>query len=218
VDSQNPMKDVPYPKGPSGQDQLQFAVQDRGDDPAAATADQHLVDRCLAGDERAWEKLYQDCHPQLLRAIKLLLGPDAGDFHLVDEMAARVWYALLRDGGRLLASYDVERDSRLSAFLMGLARIEIMRHMRSERRRRSYEFIGGRRILAEGRVPDWQVAAMMEEFSSTLSPQEKRFMEEFLLDPPQPSASAEPDQLSPSSVWQRRHRIRLKLKAFFEDQ
>lgn len=179
--------------------------------------DQRLVERCLADDEPAWEQLYRECHPQLLRAIKLLLGRDAGDAHLVDEMAARVWYTLLRNGGRLLASYDAERDARLGAFLMGLARIEIMRHMRSERRRRSYEFLGGQQALAEGRIPDWQVITMMDEFSSTLTPQEKRFMEQFLLDDPEMETGADVEELSASSIWQRRHRIRRKLKAFFED-
>ena len=178
---------------------------------------QRLVERCLSGDERAWEQLYRECHPPLLRAIKLLLGPDAADIHLADEMAARVWYALLRDGGRLLVSYDAERDSSLSAFLMGLARIEIMRHLRSERRRRSYEFIGGRRILAEGRVPDWQVAVMMDEFSSTLTAQERCFMEKFLLEAPEAEPSTDQGELSANSIWQRRHRIRRKLKAFFDD-
>lgn len=196
------------------------ASQRAGRDGSAtdeARRHQRLVERCLSGDERAWERLYRECHPPLFRAIKLLLGSDAGDIHLADEMAARVWYALLRDGGRLLASYDPERDSGLSAFLMGLARIEIMRHLRSERRRRSYEFIGGRRILAEGRVPDWQVAAMMDEFSSTLTAQERRFMEKFLLDTPETEVSGDQGESSAASIWQRRHRIRRKLQAFFDD-
>ncbi len=194
------------------------AVRETPEDRAGTPADRHLVDRCLAGDQRAWERLYRKWHPQLLRVIRLLLGADAKDVHLVDEMAARVWYALLRDGSRLLASYDADRDSCLGAFLMGLARIEIMRHLRSERRRRSHEFIGGRRILAEGRIPDWQVTAMMEEFSSTLTPQERRFMNDFLLETSEPLSDTNAGQLSPSSIWQRRHRIRLKLKAFFENR
>jgi DNA-directed RNA polymerase specialized sigma24 family protein len=217
VDTPNSKKDMSDPSWPLSEQQLQPPVPASGEDLAGALADQRLVERCLAGDERAWEQLYQECHPRLVRAIKLLLGPDAGDSHLVDEMAARVWYALLRDGGRLLASYDVERDARLGAFLMGLARIEIMRHTRSERRRRSYEFIGGRRILAEGRVPEWQVATMMEEFSASLNSQERRFLEEFLLDAPQTEDGEEIGPISPSSIWQRRHRLREKLKAFFSD-
>lgn len=189
-----------------------------GDHTDAARADQRLVKRCLAGEEKAWEQLYRQCHPQLVRAVKLLLGSDAGDVHLVDEMAARVWYALLRDGSRLLASYDADRDSRLSAFLMGLARIEIMRHMRSERRRRSHEFNGGRRTLAQGRVADWQVRTMIEEFRATLTPLERAFMEEFLLDAADPEGDGDGKEVPASSVWQRRHRLRLKLQEFLDHQ
>ncbi len=172
----------------------------------------------MAGEEPAWEQLYQQYHPQLVIAVKLLLGQDAGDLHLVDEMAARVWYTLLRDGGRLLASYDAERDSGLSAFLMGMARIEILRYMRAERRRRSYELIGGRKILAEGRVPDWELATMMDEFTSMLTSQELEFMERFLLDEPGPEADADVVELPATSVWQRRHRLRLKLQTYLDRQ
>ncbi|MHC4176581.1 MAG: hypothetical protein ACYSWU_03695 [Planctomycetota bacterium] len=133
-------------------------------------------------------------------------------------MAARVWYALLRDGGRLLAGYDADRDSGLSAFLMGLARIEIMRHVRAEHRRRSHELIGGRKRLAEGRVPDWQLATMMDEFTSTLTAQEVGFMERFLLDAAETEGDEEVEELAATSIWQRRRRLRLKLQAFLDRQ
>ena len=215
--SQNPsIEPPPDPKAASAKGTSR--KQAGGDIPSRGEArlDQRLAERCLAGNERAWEQLYQQCHPPLLRAVKLLLGQDAGDVHLVDEMAARVWYTLLRDGGRLLASYDADRDSNLNAFLMGMARIEIMRHMRAERRRRSYELIGGRKILAEGRVPDWQLANMMDEFTSTLTPPELEFMERFLLDAPGSEADADVAEIPATSVWQRRHRLRLKLQAYLD--
>ena len=215
--SQNPsIEPSPGPEASSAKGASR--KQTGGDIPSRdeARLDQRLAERCLAGDERAWEQIYQQCHPPLLRAVKLLLGQDAGDIHLVDEMAARVWYTLLRDGGRLLASYDATRDSNLNAFLMGMARIEIMRHMRAERRRRSYELIGGRKILAEGRVPDWQLANMMDEFTSTLTPPELEFMERFLLDAPGSEADADVAEIPATSVWQRRHRLRLKLQAYLD--
>lgn len=218
MDSHNSIEDVSGPKLPSGQRQHKSGFRESRASKDRARADQRLAERCLAGDEMAWERLYQRCHPQLLRAIKLLLGKDAGDLHLVDEMAARVWYTLLRDDGRLLASYDAERDSGLSAFLMGMARIEILRYVRSERRRRSYELIGGRRVLAEGRVPDWELAAMMDEFTSMLSPPELEFMERFLLFAPGTEADADAVEIPATSVWQRRHRLRLKLQIYLDHQ
>jgi len=97
-------------------------------------ADQALIDRCLDGEEKAWEQLYLQFHSRLVEAIKFLLGTEGQKVHLVDEIAARVWYALLRDDAKLLARFDVARNCRLDAFLMGIARMEILRYFRSERR------------------------------------------------------------------------------------
>ena len=114
-----------------------------------ALTDRQLVEKCLKGDQQQWEKLYHQCQPRLRNAIEILLGLNSPDKYLVDEISARVWHALLRDECRLLALYDPQRDSTLDAFLMGLARIEIMRHNRAERRRQSHELIRGRRKLEE---------------------------------------------------------------------
>ena len=179
--------------------------------------DGQMVDRCLAGDERAWERLYGECHPRLRKAIGLLLRADAGGVHTVEEIAARVWYALLRDDFRLLKAYDADRDSTLYSFLMGLARIEILRYTRSERRRRSYEMLGGRTRLEEQRVSEGQVASLIDEFASTLTPGQREFMDLFVTG----RAENKPDSglmgLSETSIRARRHRIRRKLNNFLEN-
>ncbi|OHB66336.1 MAG: hypothetical protein A2V70_10060 [Planctomycetes bacterium RBG_13_63_9] len=217
--SKKPKSDTPADVDAApAQEEPRGGVAEASSARRAARADQRLVEQCLAGDERAWEQLYRQHHRRLLEAIKLLLGPEAADVHLVDEIAARVWYALLRDDGQLLARYDAERDSRLQAFLMGLARIEIMRHARSERRRKSREFTGGRRSLEQRRISHWQVSIMMNEFASTLTPREQDFMEKYLLSSPDTEEGEEPADLSLSNIWQQRHRIRSKLKAFFRNR
>ena len=118
-----------------------------------AADDRLLVDQCLTGDETAWEKLYYRCHPALIKAIRYLLGNDNRDPNLVEEIAARVWYILLRNDGELLGRFDPDRDCRLQAYLIGFARNEILQYLRSERRRRSHEATGGRLLLA-GPGPD----------------------------------------------------------------
>lgn len=193
---------------------------ERGGDasPRRRTLVEHeVVQRCLAGDERAWEKLYRRCHPRLRKAIELLLGVEASDGHVIEEIASRVWYALWKDDHRLLAAYDADRDSALDSFLMGLARIEILRYTRSERRRHSHEMSGGRKRLEEERVSDWQLATMMDEFSATLTPGERAFMERFLTVPVDGQADAELENLPPTTVWTRRYRIRRKLNRFLEN-
>ena len=186
-------------------------------DNRGAFADAQMVQQCLAGDQQAWEQLYHRCHPRLMEAVRFLLGSDGRDGHLVEEIAARVWYCLLQDDARLLAQYDATRQCRLGVFLVGLARIEIMQHMRAERRRRSRELTGGRRWLKRARSSERQMAGMMAEFAATLTSQEREFLETFLLELPAADVEEDQEELSATSIWQRRHRIRFKLQEFLRD-
>ena len=76
---------------------------------AGLSADAALASRCLAGDVAAWEELYAQCHEPLLVSIRVMLGPQSADASLVDEIAARVWYALVAKDGELLARYKPSR-------------------------------------------------------------------------------------------------------------
>ena len=69
-------------------------------------ADRQLVDRCLAGEVAAWEEFYAQCHDPLCTAIRIMLGRPHGDPNLVDEIASRVWYALVANDGKLLGRYS----------------------------------------------------------------------------------------------------------------
>jgi hypothetical protein len=191
------------------------AVQES--DGAGAHADRLLVDRCLAGDVAAWEDLYNQCHFPLCAAIKSLLGPGYRDLNMIDEIAARVWYTLVRNDGELLDRFDPCQDLRLGTFLRGVARIEIMQYVRAERRRRVREAEAGRRPHCNSRLSDWQLDVMLGEFTATLTPGEQRFVEEYLL-VASPDDDLDHADLSDANIWQRRHRIRTKLRAFFSDE
>jgi len=175
-----------------------------------AEADRELVKRCLAGEVAAWEEFYGEHHAPLCAAIRGMLGPGGFDLNRVDEIAARVWYELVRNDGELLDRFDPARDTRLGAFLRGLARMEIMKYFRTERRRRTRETASPSRDHGVSVESDWQVAAMIDDFAKTLSEGEQEFLAEHLLGEPEGSR-----KLSEASVWQRCHRIREKLKAFF---
>ena len=204
---------------------------------ADARADRVLVDRCLAGDVAAWEQLYNQFHSPLCAAIKSLMSGHRSDPNVVDEIAARVWYALVKDDGQLLERFDPGRDLRLGAFLRGLARIEIMQYFRAEHRRNAREAEAGRRPRQEGPVSHYQLSVMLTEFTATLTPGEQQFLEEYLLthspeqedsqqdesacesssEQPCDPTSADRPELSAANIWQRRHRIRSKLRAFFHN-
>src|SRR5271165_2360258 len=101
--------------------------------------DRQLAERCLAGEVAAWEEFYGRFHGPLCAAVSGMLGPGGSDLSRVDEIAARVWYALVRNDGELLNRFDPARHARLGAFLRGLARIEVMQYFRAEYRRRAQE-------------------------------------------------------------------------------
>jgi DNA-directed RNA polymerase specialized sigma24 family protein len=177
-------------------------------------ADQRLAERCLWGDVSAWEEIYSQCHQPLCASISALLG-SRSDLNLVDEIAARVWYALVAGDGALLGKYDCRRagGSRLITFLRTLARNETSRYFRSEQRRRKREIDkwqkGGQARTHGGEAQsegESCSAAEMSEFLEGLTPTAREFFHEYLVAcDPANSALAGP------TVRQRRRRLRLKL-------
>ena len=82
--------------------------------PLTPDSDRELVDRALAGQPGAWDDLYFRCHQPLLAAIRAIIANRTVDPNLVDELAARVWYAVVRDEGRLLDRFDPGRGCTLT--------------------------------------------------------------------------------------------------------
>jgi hypothetical protein len=177
-------------------------------------ADRRLVEQCLAGEQRAWTLLYRHCHDGLLGSIRAFLGRNASDASLVDEIAARVWYALIRSDFELLARFDVSRGCRLSTFLSVLAKTEARLLLRSERRRRVREYAVSRRESGRNIREDSAETIAEEEFVATLSPAERSFYDDVLKASFADSCSV---NYSPQNTWQLRHRVRKKLERFITD-
>lgn len=97
-------------------------------DPPGVHADLLLAERCLAGEPAAWEEFYTQCHEPLLVSVRIMLGPQGSDANLVDEIAARVWYALVANDGELLARYKPDQGARLITFICKLAKDQIVRN------------------------------------------------------------------------------------------
>ena len=178
---------------------------------ALLQSDRRLADRCLAGEVAAWEEFYAQCHDPLCTAIRIMLGRPNGDPNLVDEIAARVWYALVANDGELLARYSPRRGARLITFMRALAKDEMCRHFRTELRRRERELSALRQQPQPGGFVPAQQASGLTEFLSTLTPQEHSFCCEVLLAEP---ASAGDIQRSPANIWQLTHRVYKKLRRF----
>lgn len=170
--------------------------------------DRRLVDRCLAGEADAWDELYHSFHGGLVATVRLLLGPAEWDINLVDEIVARIWYALVNRDGELLDRFDTSRGCRLSTYLAQLARSEISSFFRSERRRRNRERIASR---TGHEAAEDQMAAEFEEFFATLTPREKEFCAAILLGH-DPNAA---ETFSATNAWKLQSRIRSKLRSHF---
>jgi DNA-directed RNA polymerase specialized sigma24 family protein len=184
----------------------------------ACRADAHLVARCLAGEVAAWEELYAQCHPRLLVFVRQRLGSGRRDPNLVDEIAARVWYALVADDGKLLERYDPERGARLITFLRTLAKGIVSGYFRSENRRRKREL-----LVLTGKSQDYAMDtaesdALLSEFRATLTSRESDFMgKQLLAETSDDTAAAKEQQrepLSRAASWQSTHRIYRKLLTF----
>lgn len=174
-------------------------------------ADGRLAERCLAGDVAAWEEFYAQCHEPLCTSIKILLGRPHCDPNLVDEIAARVWYALVAKDGQLLASYSPAREARLITFMRIVARDEISRHFRTEIRRRERELSALRERPQLSGTDSAQAVVGLREFLSTLTPQEHSFYYEVLLGEPAPTGAV---LRTASNIWQLTHRVYEKLTHF----
>jgi DNA-directed RNA polymerase specialized sigma24 family protein len=184
----------------------------------ACRADARLVARCIAGEVAAWEELYAQCHSRLQTFVSKRLGPDRRDPELVDEIIARVWYALVADDGKLLERYDPAWGARLITFLRALAKGMVSNYFRTEHRRRTRERVAigekSPRYVADTGEPE----SLLAEFRATLTSHESDFMgEQLLAEISDDAAAAHRPPREPSSRaanWQVTHRIYRKLLAF----
>ena len=184
-----------------------------GDNHEALLADFRLAGRCLAGEPAAWEEVYDQCHGPLLVSINVMLGSEEACPNRIEEIAARVWYALIENDGRLLARYDSRKGARLITFLRTVAKTEVSRHFRRERRRRIRERIALRGKSAYHPADDAETAALLSEFIPTLTAGESKFYEDHLAGPPSGGGGVDCGPLSPNAR-QLGRRIRKKLLRF----
>ena len=173
-----------------------------------ATEDRQLVDACLGGDVDAWEALYYQCHDKLLLAIRRQLGPQRNrNFELADEIAARVWYAIVDNDAALLDRFDPSYGCRLTTYLAAIARDVMSRHFRSEVRRHRREAVAldGRQTASQPELP----VVSLKELRETLTPAEKRFYDNVLTGS---NGAAAEGGYSKTNAWQLTSRIRAKLR------
>lgn len=178
--------------------------------PDRLDGDRALVAAAIEGNPGAWSHLYERFHDRLLSASRVILRRYNADSHLIDEIAARVWYALIKDDFDLLRRYDANRGCRFSTFLSLLAKNETKMFLRSERRRRDRERASSRTLDQIAQLEFDNQSA--EEFLLTLTPTERTFYQKVLVHSDEPAEGT--SDYSSSNVWQLTRRVKKKLQAF----
>jgi len=178
--------------------------------------DGQLIERCLAGDVSAWSDIYREFHESLLVSIRRYLNRAGQDANLVEEIAARVWYSLIKNSFELLAKFDVSRGCRLSTYLSVVAKNETRVLFRSERRRRSREQLASKPDVSDQGLIETHQLVTDEEFLMTLSQAEKAYFLDVLVATPTDREAAE-QNYSTENNWQLRHRIRKKLEQYISE-
>ena len=177
--------------------------------------DRRLVDQCLAGEPLAWSQLYQCHHRSIEASIRAFLGCHYNDPHLIDEIAARVWFSLIRNDCELLTRFDVNRGCRLATFISVLAKAETRLMLRSERRRKARERAASKPETTPQSMNVASDTISEEEFMDTLSPAERTYYSEVLVTASR--QDSKPDYTK-QNAWQLRHRVRKKLTRFLDEQ
>lgn len=172
--------------------------------------DRVLIDECLAGNADAWTRLYQKYQPRLLASIRASLASTLRRNDVIDEVASRVWYAVVSDNARLLARFAPGRNCQLGTYLSMLATTEVLRYLRSERRQQARNAVVGDRVTKDQAVRPGPMLCELDEFLDHLTPQERAFCKSELLDISSEMAKPYSDQ----NAWQLRHRVLRKLRSF----
>jgi DNA-directed RNA polymerase specialized sigma24 family protein len=194
------------------------------------SSDRKLIDQALGGVAGAWDVLYHRCHQPLLTAIRAIVGPRSADPNLVDELAARVWYAVVRDQGRLLDRFDPRRECTLTTYLALIAKDEASRFFRSEKRRRKRETAVAtcdNKSASKSTSVAGSTTITIHEFVATLTPAEKTFYDEITArnshaangvngsnGAEKANGAGHTNGRSQANEWQLNHRVRRKLERF----
>jgi hypothetical protein len=170
------------------------------------SAEERLVARCLWNDEEAWQIMFRDYHPRLVRRIKsMICGGDGTE--QAEEIAAAVWSLLCSRDFPLLRRYDA-KAGRLISYMAGLARRELWKMRRSARHRQSRESLAARR---EWTTDESSRDIVMHEFLAMLTRREREFCVTNLLRQPDGSSTT---MFSSANTWQLRSRILKKFRSY----
>jgi RNA polymerase sigma factor (sigma-70 family) len=168
------------------------------------------LQKCLAGDKAAWDKLVNRFQGWLLSFITRCLKHQKTEASVVPEIAGRVWNALWRRQGRLLHQFDPERGS-FRGYLAVLARTEIRRWLRSRQRQYHREKAAARPEAQNSEATAELNQVTLDDICGTLTPREQEYFRTMFPDLFYPLACR---TFSPSNAKKLRSRILKKVEVY----
>jgi hypothetical protein len=156
--------------------------------------DRHLVERCLAGDQEAWQVLRLRHEHMVWVAICHELGPAASNAVLRDQAFGDFWLVVCAPGHRCLRNYNPAHRP-LAAYLFGVARMVARNSLRRYARKQEPVFFCALPELADGAAEDTPGLALvrlqLEEFARTRAPRRRLYLETHMFRAPTPEEKAE---------------------------
>ncbi len=168
------------------------------------------LEACLRGEKKAWDAFVDHAAPILFTAVRRTLrrygvASDAGD---VEDLAQDVFVRLVKDGFRLLRSYDPSRAS-LSTWLTLVARSVTIDHLR--RRKLPTVPLGG----AEPTQAPAEPAEALEVPAGLLSPRQQLVLTLLFDDDLSVEEAARALGVEPQTIRSTKHKAIVKLRRFF---
>lgn len=169
-----------------------------------------IVTRCLRGEYTAWETMFHHYHPRLVSIIKAEMNWRCSTDQ-AEEIAASIWCSLCSEAYSRLRRYD-PRLGRLLTYLKALARREIWKRTRQEKKRRARERRSARK---EATMDETEPAIVIQEFLAILTRRERAFCQSYLM---KQSGCSCQSEISSSNYSKLQGRVMKKFRKFVLDK
>jgi hypothetical protein len=172
-----------------------------------------LVAACLAGDHNAREQLAEEYDGVLRHSIQRRVRSCPDHYYVADDLTNNLWQRLAAENYEPLRSFDPAQGT-LAGFLQVLGQRAVSSYFRRRRRRRK----GGKEEVCLAH-PEQAIRSDLElalglqraEFLATLTSQERRFLDEYVL---RPASERPTGRYCPSQICKLRQRLLQKMQLF----
>ncbi len=176
--------------------------------------DQRLVRECMAGDAAAWRRLYASYYARLVAYAGAVLRREGRrDANLADEMAERVFVALLIGPRPLLEQYD-PAQAPLWEYLKALGRRRLRALLRDRHERQARMTPLPSPPLPDPRADTVPLQTLVEELRVQLPPRQQEFLQAYA----DTGLGDKVPGFTDSAAWKMKERIEQRARSFMQGE